>query len=430
MRLSILCPHFAPDPAPTGEVIARIVTELAGLGHELHVVSALPWYLHHAVEPAWRGRLVRRERTEWGSITRVHPFPSDKTSIAWRTASFAAFSTVAGLAALPGGRMDGVLAMSPPLPLGLVGWTTAVVHRSPFVFNVQDIFPDVAVQLGKLTQPGLVWAARRVERVTYHRAAAITVLSEDLRANVAAKVRPSHRDAVRVIPNFVDTDFIRPLDRNTAYRRELEIRPDQTVVLYAGNVGFSQSLELVVAAARHLRQRHDVVFVINGGGSGLAALRASIDGMTNVRFAPYQAKDRLGEVLASGDIHVVPLRAGLASSSVPSKTYSTLAAGRPLLVAIDEGTEVARVVAQAGCGRAVPPDDPAAFIEALVGLLDDPAERCNMGRRGRVWVERWVSPVAVARAYEALFSELTTAAGGRSLHRPGPGGLPIRHFGR
>jgi colanic acid biosynthesis glycosyl transferase WcaI len=91
---------------------------------------------------------------------------------------------------------------------------------------------------------------------------------------------------------------------------------------------------------------------------------------------------------------------------VPSKTYSILAAGRPLLAAIDEGTEVARIVAAAGCGRAVPPDHPDAFTGALKDLLDDPAEREAMGARGRAWVERWVSPAAVAVAYEELFAEV------------------------
>ena len=160
MKLVVLCPHFTPDPAPTGEVMTRIVVELAERGHELHVVTALPWYTHHAVEDDWRGRPVRRETTEWGTITRVHPFPSDKTSMAARAASFAAFSALSGVASLSGGRMDAVLAMSPPLPLGMVAAAAAVVHLCPMVFNVQDVFPDVAIELGKLTDPRLIRAAR------------------------------------------------------------------------------------------------------------------------------------------------------------------------------------------------------------------------------------------------------------------------------
>jgi len=406
VKLTVLCPHFAPDPAPTGEVITRIVHELADRGHEVHVVTALPWYTHHRIEDGWGGRLVRREVTPWGSITRVHPFPSDKTSLALRSASFGAFSALSGVAALRGGRMDAVLAMSPPLPIGLVAWAAAVFHRCPLVFNVQDVFPDVAVDLGKLTDPRLVRAARWLERTTYARADAVTVLSEDLRANIAAKVRREHRDDVRVIPNFVDTEAIRPLPRGTAYRRELGIGDDQTVVLYAGNVGFSQSLDLLVEAARRLAHRPELVFVVNGGGSGLADVRKSAENLPNVRFAPYQPRERLPEVLASGDLHVVLLRAGLAAASVPSKTYSILAAGRPLLASIDPGTEVTRVVTASGCGVSVPPDDPDAFTAAVESLVSDGDGMAAMGRRGRAWVERWVSAAAVAEAYEDLFDEV------------------------
>jgi colanic acid biosynthesis glycosyl transferase WcaI len=274
------------------------------------------------------------------------------------------------------------------------------------VFNVQDVFPDVVVDLGKLTDPRLVRAARWLERTTYARAAAVTVLSEDLRANVAAKVRPDHRDDVRVIPNFVDTDAIRPLPRGTAYRRELGIGDDQTVVLYAGNVGFSQSVDLLVEAARRLVHRSELVFVVNGGGSGLAEIRESAAHLPNVRFAPYQPRERLPEVLASGDLHVVLLRTGLATASVPSKTYSILAAGRPLLASIDPGTEVTRVVAAAGCGVSVGPDDADALTSAVEALVSDHDGLAAMGSRGRAWVERWVSAAAVAEAYEVLFDEV------------------------
>lgn len=406
MKLAVLCPHFAPDTAPTGEVITRIVLGLADRGHVLHVVTSLPWYREHRVEDEWAGRVVREEDTTWGSITRVHPFPTDKRSIARRAAGFAGFTALAGMVGLGGGRVDGVLAMSPPLTLGLTGRVMAVARRAPLVFNVQDVFPDVAVEVGALTNERLIRAAHWLERVTYEQADAVTVLSDDLRDNVAAKLPPPQRSKVRVIPNFVDTTRIRPLDRRTAYRASLGIGPDDTVVLYAGNVGFSQSLDLLVHAAERLRHRPDVVFVVNGGGSALAELQRRAAPLRNVRFAPFQPAGRLPEVLASGDIHVVPLKRGLGRSSVPSKTYSILAAGRPLLASIDEGTEVARIVERVGCGLTVPPDDPDAFVAGVVTLLDDPVGRVAMGEQGRAWVESWASPAAVAGAYEALFAEL------------------------
>ena len=405
MKLAVLCPHFAPDAAPTGEVISRIVHELALRGHQLHIISALPWYVHHRVEPEWVGRPVQIERTDWGSITRVNPFPTDKTSIAQRAAGFVAFSALAGLSGLRGGRVDGVLAMSPPLTLGLTGWGVHLVRRGPLVFNIQDVFPDVAVELGAIRNTRVIAAARALERFTYHRSSAVTVLSEDLRANLLAKVAPSHRHKIRVIPNFVDTDAIQPCDRMTAYRQELGIG-EETVVLYAGNVGLSQSLELLAGAARELRNDPSVVFVVNGGGSGLEPLKAQTKDLPNVRFAPYQPRERLAEVLASGDIHLVPLKKGLAASSVPSKTYSILAAGRPLLASVDAGTEVARVVTESRCGLAVAPEDPAAFLAGLRQLLNDPHGRRAMGEGVEVSLNSGPRPARGRASIRRLFDEL------------------------
>jgi colanic acid biosynthesis glycosyl transferase WcaI len=416
MRIVVLCPHFAPDVAPTGEVITRIVTELAARGHELHVVTALPWYLHHRVEPEWQGKVVRRERTAWGSITRVHPFPTDKRSIPQRALAFGAFSALSGVLAAFGGQgRRGALDVAAAHARAHRP-ARSRVRRSVAVFNVQDVFPDVAVELGAITNRRVIAGARWLERVTYERSAAVTVLSDDLRDNLVAKVHPAHAPKIRVIPNFVDTSFITPGERMNSYRAELGIGVEP-VVMYAGNVGLSQSLGLIAHAARELRDQH-VTFVVNGGGSGLVDLRAACEGLDNVRFAPLQPKARLPEVLAAGDIHLVPLKRGLAASSVPSKSYSILAAGRPLLASIDEGTEVARMVQEAQCGVAVPPDDPAAFLAALRSLLVDPQASRAMGERGRAHVERWLSPAAVAQRYEELFEELVAARRGDAAGRP------------
>jgi colanic acid biosynthesis glycosyl transferase WcaI len=286
------------------------------------------------------------------------------------------------------------------------------------VFNIQDVFPDAAVETGALTDRRLIAAAAWLERVTYQAADAVTVLSEDLRGNVVAKLAGHRRGEaakVRVIPNFVDTAHVRPGPTDGPYRRELGLA-GRTVVLYAGNVGLSQSLDLVVEAARRLADRRpDVVFLVNGGGSGRAPLQEAAAGLPNVVFGDFQPAERLADVLATGDIHLVPLKRGLAKASVPSKLYSILAAGRPVLASVDEGTEVARTVAAAGAGIAVPPDDPEAFCAGLDRLLEDPAGARAMGAAGRRFVEGWASPAAVAERYEAVFEELGRARRGPGL---------------
>ena len=406
LRLVVLCPHFSPDMAPTGVVMTRIVHEMAALGHELHVVTSLPWYREHAIESGWGGRLWRVEKTQWGSITRVHPFPGKtKQNLLRRAFGFVLFSAVVGLRSIVAGglprRVHGVLSMSPPLTLGLTGWVTKLFRGGMLVFNIQDIFPDAAAQTGAITNKQILRAARWLERVSYERSDAVVLLSEDLKQNVAAKLSGKFHNRLHVIPNFVDTSAITPGDRMTNYRRELGI-DDRVIVMYAGNVGFSQSLELVLAAAKSLPS---IAFVINGDGAARKSLqdKAKNENIDNVHFADYQPIERLSEVLASGDIHVVPLKTGLASVSVPSKMYSILSAGRPVLAAIDSNTEIPRTLAESGAGIAVAPDNEADFISALQILISDGVKRDEMGALGRTWVEHHASAGAVAKRYEAIY---------------------------
>lgn len=409
MDLLILCPHFAPDLAPTGEVMTSIVTALAERGHRLHVITALPWYRDHAVEPGWGGRPWRTERTAWGKITRLHPFPTDKTNIPARAVAFGGFTSMATVAALlHRKRPDAVMVMSPPLPLGIAGWLAASTRRAPFVFNIQDVFPDVAVELGAITNPRVIAVASWLERFLYKRSQAITVLSEDLRSNIVNKLQGNRPERVHVIANFVDTDRVQPRTRENSYRAEYGLS-GKTVVLYAGNVGMSQSLDLMVEAARRHQDSSDLVFVINGGGSSLQDLERSAAGLENLKFIPMQPRERLAELLAAGDLHVVPLKRGLARSSVPSKLYSILAAARPVLASVDAGTEVAETIRLAGAGRAVDPEDQDAFCSALDEMLSDPAALARMGANGRAFVEGWVSPAAVGASYEQLFEQLRSS---------------------
>ena len=391
--------------APTGVVMSRIVHELANRGHELHVVTSLPWYRKHQVEQGWSGALWRVEKTNWGSITRVQPFAGKtKSNLLRRAVGFILFSYLVGLRALFAGkvwrRVDGVLAMSPPLTLGLIGWHTKLFRGGKLVFNIQDIFPDAAIKTGAITNKKIISFASWLERTSYKCSDSVVLLSDDLANNVQSKLEQKFHKRVKVIPNFVDTQAITPMSRMTKYRTELRI-DDALVVMYAGNVGFSQSLKMLVSAARELPQ---LIFVINGEGAARESLKKSAHGLSNVRFGDYQDVSRLSEVLATGDIHVVPLKRGLGSVSVPSKTYSILASGRPVLAAVDLDTEVPRILAAADAGVCVEPENSAAFISALRAMTLDPKTLSEMGERGRKWVENHASPASVAQRYEALYT--------------------------
>ena len=409
MKLLLLCPHFAPDlHAATGEVMTRLVHSLADRGHQVDVVTSLPWYRGHTVHEGWRGRPWRTERAEHGSIIRVWPFPVDKNNIPARALGFGGFTTLVAGAALTLQRPDAVMGMSPPIFLGDAAWLSARRWRVPFVFNVQDIFPDVAVDLGALNNVRVISAARTHERSVYRRADAVTVLSTDQQRNVQSKLDPADEAKVRIIHNFADTEKIRVVDRNTPYRAEHGLAGKQ-VVMYSGNVGLSQSFDLMRAAADRFADRPDVQFVINGEGAARISVDAWAAGRPNVTISDFAPREGVSDVLGAADLHVILLKRGLAQSSTPSKLYGILAAGRPILASIDEGSEVELTVEAAGAGRAVPPENEGAFLTALEEMLADPASLEQMGRNGRDHLAESFSPAAQAAAFDDLFTELISS---------------------
>jgi colanic acid biosynthesis glycosyl transferase WcaI len=410
VKILLFCPHFRPDlHAATGEVMTELVEALAERGHEISVVTSLPWYRGHRVDPEWSGRPWRTETTSWGRVVRVWPFPTDKTNIPARALGFGGMTSLAAGLGLTLGRHDVVMALSPPIFLGDAAWLVAKRSRAPLVFNVQDIFPDIAVDLGALSGERVIDLARRHERSIYRRADAVTVLSEDQARNVRAKLG-SGAAKVRVIPNFVDLDRIKPMPRDNEYRRRHDLE-GKTVVMYAGNVGLSQSFELIRDAARRWSSRagsagDDVVFVINGEGAARPDVEAWAGTADNVRVVDFGPREQIPSILGAADLHLILLRGGLARSSTPSKLYSIMAAGRPVLASIDEGSEVASIVKEHDVGRSVPPEDQWSFNRALEELLSNRNELAAMGARARTFASEWLTPQAQAEAYERLFDEL------------------------
>lgn len=412
-RLSILvlCPHYVPDTAPTGEVVTALCEQWTARGHRVEIITSLPWYRDHAVAEGWTGKLVRTQQEPWGRIRRWYPFPSNKGRLAARAAGFAGFTALAGVDAVAAaGRCDVVFAMSPPITLGVAGWAAAWRGRAPLVFNVQDVFPDAAVETGVVSSPRVAAAASRLERWVYRRAAAVTVLSEGMAINVRSKLYVGvDPKKVVVIPNSADAGRISPADRANSYRAELGLDgADSTVVMYAGNLGHSQPLELVVAAAERFADwgRADVQFVVNGDGVARSLVAAAAERLDNLHLVGWQPPERLGEVLAAADLHLVLLRQGLGTTSVPSKVYSVMAAGRPMLASVDRGSEVDRLLVDSGAGRTVDPDKPDAFCAALAEMVADRDALMEMGRRGRAYAEQAEGPREMADRYLDLFVEL------------------------
>ena len=279
-------------------------------------------------------------------------------------------------------RHDAVIIYSPPLTFAITGFVIRLIRRTPFVLNVQDLYPQTPIQLGLLRNRLLIRFSNWLERFAYKRANRIIVHSDD---NLQHVVNVSKQpDKTASISNWVDTDSILPSNRDNSFRREHDAGA-RIVVSFAGVMGFAQGLDAVVDAARILFARTDIRFLLIGDGVIKARLEQRVHelGLSNVTMLPMQTSAVYGDILAASDICLVSLTPELKTPVVPAKLQSIMAAGRPVIASVDARTGVPEIIKQARCGVVTDPSDPKALATAIEKLADEPETRAAMGAGGR-----------------------------------------------
>lgn len=410
MRVLLLIVQYPPDSNPTGRLMAGVVAGLREHGHTVDVITSFPHYGRFRVEEPYRGRLAARERGPAGDTTRLWVYADGrKERMLRRLASYLSFNAlaaIAGLVARP--RYDVILAPNGSFFTGVAAAVIGAAHGCPFVYNVQDLYPEVPVQAGQLTSPRAIAGLERLERLMYRLAARVSVIAPSFRASLLAKGVPPAK--VALIPNFVDTAFIAPLPRQNAFSAAHGL-DGRFVVSYAGNLGYVYDLDAILDAAARLAHLPDVLFQIVGEGVGRQALerRAAALGLPSVRLLPFQPVEQLPLMRAACDVQLSPHRPGTTGYSLPSKIYEVMASARPLIACADPGSDVARLVESTGCGLAIPAGDPARLAEAILLLRADPALRAAMGAAGRQYAEQHLAPQIVVEQYRALLAEVAAA---------------------
>jgi colanic acid biosynthesis glycosyl transferase WcaI len=357
------------------------------------------------VWPEYRGRLFQSERIGKVRVIRSYIYVPRRRSSIGRIFNYLSFNLSSTLAGLFTGRQDVIFAMSPPLTIGLTAYVLGLIKRIPFCYNLQDIWPEVAVRLGMLRGKRLIGLFERLEKFIYRRSRKILAISEEFEQNLRGKGVPAEK--VEVIPNFADTNFVRPLPRANAFSQANELT-DKYVVLYAGNIGLSQGLEVILDAAEHLRSHSEIVFLIVGQGACRDELLAEAErrGLSNVRFLPLQPESEVPLLYASCDVALIPLRRGITENSVPCKMYSIMAAGRPYIASVDRGSNVWKVTEAAGCGVCGEPENGEALAEAVLAMQSEAGMAQAMGRNGREYVERHFARAAVTHRYRVALESL------------------------
>jgi colanic acid biosynthesis glycosyl transferase WcaI len=400
---------FSPDGVSTADLLTELALRLRARGHEVRVITATP---HFREEPEARRRqplrrvipgLLQRSSLDGIDVWHVQ-VGSKKGGFARRALGHLRFhilSIALGLA--PIGRYDVVLAVSPPLGIGAAAWAMNVFRRRPVIYNVQELYPDFAINQGYVRSRLVIGLLRRLERFVYKRSAAVVTISESFARVVESRGVAASK--IHVIANFVDTKALRPVPR-TALRQELAGEA-ALVVYYGGNIGLSQDWDLVLDAAAEM-ENDDVCFVISGGGLRSSYVEEQIRarGISNISLAGYLPRERLPELHAACDIAIIPMLPRTSLDTFPSKIYSLMAGGLAVIATAEPESELAKTVADAGCGVVVAPRDRAGFVNALHTLLTDAPLRARLGASGRRFVAATHDTAVAACRYGELIDSL------------------------
>lgn len=397
-RLLVLNQYYWPGVEATAQLLTELCEALAD-EFDVRVVTGI---LHgHEHEP----RHVVENGVE---VVRVPSTSYERSRIFARAANYATYLTNALVTALRGPRPDVVLCMTDPPVVADVALVVARRFRVPLLVISQDVFPEIAIQLKRLENPAVTTVLRYLVSLYLRRADRVVAIGETMRRRLEAK--GASRERVRVIPNWVDTERLRPLPKGNEWAKAWGF-DEQFVVMHSGNIGHAQDLDSLVRAGTFLRDLRDVRIAIIGMGARHAELVALAERLEieAVLFLYYQPRHLLPQSLSAADVHVVGLAPGLAGYVVPSRLYGILAAGRPVIAAADAESETAQVVKRVGCGIVVPPGRPELLARAIRDAHDGTYDLEAMGARGRDWVVREADrSVAVAR-YRKLIRELDGA---------------------
>jgi glycosyltransferase involved in cell wall biosynthesis len=371
------------------------------------VVSQVPCYPAGVVYPGYEGAWFRREVQDGVRITRTWSYASpERSKFKPRLLNYATFMGTALAGILSGARPDIILVYSPPLFLGLTAAVAGKISRCPFVFWVNDLWPRAAIHLGFMQDNAFYRLACAMERFIYRRAARIFVYSQRMLEEVV--IDGANRDKIECHPLWIDIEVFHPDPTGAMQVRQQYGWGDKFVILYGGNIGLAQGLDVFVESARLLRAHPEVHFVIVGSGVEKESLEAKVRdyGLTNFEFIGHQPKDQVLAYFSAADLLFAHLKAAPHRvGTVPEKILAYMACGRPVLMAAQEGA-AAEVIEAHGCGVAAPPDNPEALAQVILALYPQRHELDKMGARGRQAAELHFAGPKVLAAMEASLSAI------------------------
>ncbi len=395
--------YFVSADQPGGVRHWQHTRALARAGHDVSVVTSYVQHKERTVPGRYAGRKMVHEVEDGMDVWRTYSTPGYGRDLRSRIASYGTFAWWSALASARTPRPDVVVASSPSLPSAAAAAALARARGARFLLEVRDLWPDSAIAMGLVNDRRTIAAARALEAYCYRRADRIVALTEGIRDGmIALGVSPAK---ITLITNGVDLEIG---SAEGAPPAPAPVPDDAFVAMYVGAHGTYSSLETVLDAADRLRDAHQIRVILVGGGDRKPALveEAARRGLDNLAFVDSVPKREVPMWLARADACLLPYQDNpLFAGALPNKAFDYLGAGRPIIAAAPAG-ELTAMVAQAGCGVAVPPEDGAALAAAIRSLAADRGGARALGARGRTDALSHYDRAALAARFVAVVESL------------------------
>ncbi len=361
-------------------------------GHSVDVIAGLPHYPEWEIHQEYKNKGFYTEAIDGVNILRVPHFvpPADRVNAKTRIKLETSFHLKSLRYALPilfkKKKYDAVIAVCPPMQSGLFPMIYKIFRNVPWIFHVQDLQVDAALNLGILKNHTIIRKMLfGIEKMLFKNATKVSTITDAMKQKIINKGIDPNK--MVLFPNWADLDFIKPMDRNNPLRKEFGYTEDDTVIMYAGNMGEKQGLEIIIDAACHFTQDSNIQFAMVGDGTAKKRLtKLTRDkGLTNLHFFPLQPLQKLPNLLAMADIHLVIQKREACDLVMPSKLTNILAAGRPIIATAKYGSHLYQVIVENQCGLVLKSHRTVELIEGIKNLTNQALMVEQMGQKSRFY---------------------------------------------
>jgi colanic acid biosynthesis glycosyl transferase WcaI len=400
---------FSPDSVSTAYLYNDIALGFKDAGYEVVVLTTTPHY--NLIETALQKQLLNRKlfglfyESDFDGIRVIHvPLKKYKSTII-RIFSFIYWHFLSFIIGLSIKKVHFILSPSPPLSIGLISMLLAKKNRAKFIYNVQEIYPDLLIKNGALKSKIIINSLKWLEKYVYNHASAVITIDQKFYDQIVDRF--NEKDKLKIVPNFVDTELYKPISKEVELPNPFKKDPYKVRLLYAGNIGFYQDWEPVLFAAKKLRDTN-IEFWIIGEGVKKEYLIKEVEkyNLTNIKVLPYQDRELMPLINSFADIHYISISKEMEQEGFPSKVYTIMASSKPMIVITGENTPLYNFLKPLKCSILILNNRNEEFVHSITELANNESKKQELGQNGYDIIQQYYTKEKVVAQYLNLFENL------------------------